>query len=208
MYSELIFVRGRTTYCACAQGSHTSKRMELAQAAICWLSMLTAYKWPLIRIATTVPVMVSCDDHIGPLSSSFFYILITVHLLWNASRPKMSADPASSVRRPAGHPNGGSRASSSGITDPGYALMRQHRKRANEYLGRALEIDESGHGEYLMHLSMYCPTYPPPPPPTHTGNRWEFDRIWPINMPQIRGIWSIFMDSRGEMYSPNGGIWS
>ena len=62
----------------------------------------------------------------------------------------MSANPASSVRRPAGYPNGGSHgmhASNSGITDPGYALMRQHRKRANEYLGKALEIDESGHGE-------------------------------------------------------------
>ena len=70
----------------------------------------------------------------------------------------MSANPASSVHRPAhGHqqpyPNEGARgvsASSSGITDPGYALMRQHRKRANEYLGRALEIDESGHGEIFI----------------------------------------------------------
>ena len=57
----------------------------------------------------------------------------------------MSANPASSVRPPA-RPS----ASNSGITDPGYALMRQHRKRANEYLGRALEIDESGHGEHNL----------------------------------------------------------
>ena len=44
----------------------------------------------------------------------------------------------------------------------------------------------------IMHLSMYCPTYHP------TGKRRGFDRIWPINMPQIRGIWSIFMDNRGK----------
>ena len=45
----------------------------------------------------------------------------------------------------------------------------------------------------IMHLSMlYCPTYHP------TGKRWGFDRIWPINMPRIRGIWSIFTDNRGK----------
>ena len=44
----------------------------------------------------------------------------------------------------------------------------------------------------LMHLSMYCPTYHP------TGKRWGFDCIWPINMPWIKGIWSIFTDDRGK----------
>ena len=62
----------------------------------------------------------------------------------------------SSVRPHLGHQpypstSGGSRgvssSISSSISDPGYALMRQHRKRANEFLTRALEIDESGHGE-------------------------------------------------------------
>ena len=43
-----------------------------------------------------------------------------------------------------------------------------------------------------MHLSMYCPTYHP------TGKRWGFDRVWPTNMPRIRGIWSIFTDYRGK----------
>ena len=42
-----------------------------------------------------------------------------------------------------------------------------------------------------MHLSMYCPTYHP------TGKRWG---VWLINMPWIRGIWSIFIDNRGEIY--------
>ena len=44
----------------------------------------------------------------------------------------------------------------------------------------------------IMHLSMYCPIYHP------TGKRWGFDCVWPINMPWIRGIWSIFMDNRGK----------
>ena len=61
----------------------------------------------------------------------------------------MSANPANSVRRPSGHVQDSLGAS---YSDPGYALMRQHRKRANEYLGRALEIDESGHGEHLSFI--------------------------------------------------------
>ena len=55
---------------------------------------------------------------------------------------------------------------------------------------------------YIMHLSMYCPTYHP------TGKRWGFDHIWWINMPRIRGIWSIFTDNRGNIQSYDGGIWS
>ena len=39
--------------------------------------------------------------------------------------------------------------------------------------------------ELIMHLSTYCPTYPP------TGKRWGFDLIWLINLPQIRGIQSM-----------------
>ena len=54
----------------------------------------------------------------------------------------------------------------------------------------------------IMHLSMYCPTYPP------TGRRWGFDLILLKSVPQIRGIWSIFTNNRVKIYSPNGGIWS
>ena len=58
----------------------------------------------------------------------------------------MCANPSASVR-PSGvrrQPSGGSHALSA---DHGYALMREYRKKANEHLSRALEIDESGRGK-------------------------------------------------------------
>ena len=62
----------------------------------------------------------------------------------------MSADPSISLRQarglrqPTRQPNGDSHGSESAE----YSLVRQYRKRANEFLSKALDIDESGRGKF------------------------------------------------------------
>ena len=60
----------------------------------------------------------------------------------------MCANPAGSLRPSYGHrqPRQQESGGSSIAESAEYALMRQYRKRANEYLSTALEIDESGRG--------------------------------------------------------------
>lgn len=71
-----------------------------------------------------------------------------------------TANPSSGRRQPAG----------SGSTQPAgartvessrYALMKQYRRRANEYLARALEIDEKGKGNVLLHIYQGMSVSPP-----------------------------------------------
>ena len=54
-------------------------------------------------------------------------------------------------------------------------------------------------GLTLMHLSMYCPTYPPP--------FWQKVGIWSHLTNKYAGIWSNFAIYRVKMYSPKGVIW-
>ena len=58
----------------------------------------------------------------------------------------MCANPSASVR-PSGVRRQASGVSHALSADHGYALMREYRKKANEHLSRALEIDESGRGK-------------------------------------------------------------
>lgn len=71
----------------------------------------------------------------------------------------MCANPAGSLRpfhrehsrdRPQPQAGGGRRQVVA--AESGYALLQQYRKKANDYLTRALEIDESGRGKYHVFM--------------------------------------------------------
>ena len=58
---------------------------------------------------------------------------------------------------------------------------------------------------FLIQLCTYQCIAPPTPLLAKGGDLISF---WPLNMPRIRGIWSIFATYRVKMYSPKGVIWS